>query len=70
MERELGPENQLWREAEFRESAAGDEPHCLLCLVCVPNRADGWSHSRSYKQLRPPSFPLALLFSARLFLGS
>lgn len=44
-------------KAEFRESAAGDEPHCLLCLVCVPNRADGWSHSSSYKQLRPPLLP-------------
>lgn len=38
-------------------SSAGEEPSCLLCLVCAPNRADGWSHSSSYKQLRPPLLP-------------
>lgn len=35
------------------------------------NSKQSWwsSHSSSYKQLGPPSFPLALLFSAQLFLG-
>lgn len=31
---ELGPENQLEiGMTEFRESTAGEEPGCLLCLV-------------------------------------
>lgn len=55
--------------AKFRESAAVEGPICLLCLVCTPNRADGWSPSSSINSSALPSSLQPPPFSAQLFLG-
>lgn len=46
--------------AKFRESAAVEGPICLLCLVCTPNRADGWSPSSSINSSALPPAPSVL----------